>query len=184
MFRLPLKNSLSEELDINSGCIEPDPGKPSSTIFLGLCFRIMVEYKICNHKYKKTLEYYFHFAVAYFFNLFLKVFMRIFPSDFNTYQPRVEKIKPQGYLLYFFLKNHWLQGLSMPALGVLVFRCWAIAEPLLKGLTSVVSESEPARHHRIWCIYADSGRCLHCFCRSKKNEYVWLCAEEGLASSG
>ncbi|XP_055989155.1 ninein [Sorex fumeus] len=26
MFRLPLKNSLSEELDINSGCLEPDQG--------------------------------------------------------------------------------------------------------------------------------------------------------------
>lgn len=28
VFRLPLKNSLSEELDVNSGHIEPDQGKP------------------------------------------------------------------------------------------------------------------------------------------------------------
>lgn len=27
VFRLPLKNSLSEELDVNSGGIEPDQGK-------------------------------------------------------------------------------------------------------------------------------------------------------------
>lgn len=28
VLRLPLKNSVSEELEVNSGCIEPDQGKP------------------------------------------------------------------------------------------------------------------------------------------------------------
>lgn len=28
VFRLPLKNSLAEELDVHSGCLEPDQGKP------------------------------------------------------------------------------------------------------------------------------------------------------------
>lgn len=41
--RLPLKNSLSEELDANGGCIEPDQGKPFDIIFpeAGLQFLLL-----------------------------------------------------------------------------------------------------------------------------------------------
>ena len=43
VFRLPLKNSLSEELDINSGCIEPDQGKPVQTpSFQSLCLWLLI----------------------------------------------------------------------------------------------------------------------------------------------